>query len=196
MSLTAVFAELLIVGVQGTVWLFLFILVLFGYEWLDDDLLEALADFPELLFVVYFALAYTLGITIDRIADSTLSFYDKTFRQNYLPGNLPTVPRMRLYLMEKSPTAHTYIDYIRSRMRIARSTMFNLVIIFLAFNLLTVVRLADVIDFNTYISISFSLLFFIGTSFIVWRRIARTYYKRLKRGFKIIKRYDPEYTKI
>jgi 8-oxo-dGTP pyrophosphatase MutT (NUDIX family) len=137
MATTAIFAEILIVGLQVEAWLVLVVLDVFGDEWIDT---HSHADFAALLTVVVLAAAYILGILFDRVADSLFStiewtragvWLNRVFGQCSQSLRAPRkVSIMRLTVMKDGGAIGSFLDYQRSRMRIARGTALNLAIAF------------------------------------------------------------------
>jgi hypothetical protein len=132
MATTAVFAEILIVGLQVEAWIALVLLSIFGVDWID---LHPVADFAALLTVVVLALAYVLGIIVDRLADTVLDRFERTkpgkrvkrrFSKNRKLEKPAKVATMRMKVMLESDGATRFLDYQRSRWRIARATVVNL----------------------------------------------------------------------
>ena len=68
MTTTAIFAEILIIGLQASVWLALFVIWSFRVEVGRIDL-SPLKDWSALITVFVVASAYTLGVAIDRLSD-------------------------------------------------------------------------------------------------------------------------------
>jgi len=135
---TAVFAEILIVGLQVEAWIVLLLLSVFGTEWIH---LSEVKDFATLLTIVVLALAYVLGIILDRLADTLLDRFEKTGRGKRVKARFSksaelegpqNVATMRMKVMIESDGATRFLDYQRSRWRIARATVVNLAIAGLA----------------------------------------------------------------
>lgn len=138
MATTAIFAEILIIGLQAQVWIGLALLAASGPLGLDRDDLSGL-DVPDALVVlVVAALAYVLGIIVDRLADTTLKWLEAASRGGHVKARLSKHPclhtpapvsNMRLVVMHESEGMTRFLDYQRSRWRIARATVFNLVLL-------------------------------------------------------------------
>jgi hypothetical protein len=136
LSTTAVFAEILIVGLQAEAWLALALLTVFGHEWLFE--LDGVNDFAALLTIVVLALAYVLGIIVDRLADTLLDSFEhsrlgKRVKTKFMskpeePEPEPRLSTMRMTVMAASDDMTSFLDYQRSRWRIARATVLNLVV--------------------------------------------------------------------
>jgi hypothetical protein len=143
MATTAVFAEILIIGLQVEAWLVLALLSLFGTEWVD---FPGVKDYASLFTVCVLALAYVLGIIVDRLADTLLDRFEKTEPGRWITtrmrkkstvreqaereqGNKEKLSRMRMRVMDESDGMARFLDYQRSRWRIARATVLNLLLI-------------------------------------------------------------------
>ena len=115
MTATAV-VEILVVGVQAELWL-----AILACSFVPDGprtgirILQMLKEWAPLGTVTALAVAYALGVVIDRWADSLF----------------PRAPSerlalMRLTVMHKSEGIAKFLEYQRSRLRIARGTVFNI----------------------------------------------------------------------
>ena len=143
MTTTAIFAELLIIGIQASVWVLLPIAAQTEFHFHD---LNAVKDWANTLLVLGLAMAYTLGILVDRIADFLVGFFDKKYRRQIIGRILGNQDRQRWESMNptqqwKEIQEHFYkirfgvqgldngisafIEYLRSRIRIARASAFN-----------------------------------------------------------------------
>src|SRR5215210_6955687 len=132
MATTAVVAEILIVGLEAEAWISLAILTVFGTDWIAD---VAVKDFATLLTVIVLAAAYVLGIVVDRLADTLLHWYEGTSFGKRVKASMSTngeiakparVSAMRMRVMHESEGMGRFLDYQRSRWRIARATVVNL----------------------------------------------------------------------
>ena len=115
MATTALVAEILIVGLEVETWLALLVLGVFGTDWVD---LGGVSSWEALVTILVLASAYVLGIIVDRLADRV---------SRRLTRETPGFSRKRLEVMHGSPGMGAFVDYQRSRLRIARGTQFNLV---------------------------------------------------------------------
>lgn len=123
MATTSLIIEILIVGLEALIWLGLLV----GIVWDHIPYLEILQgwkDYSALITMLLIALAYVIGIFIDRMADS---FY-KIFRYSSKKPLAARVGKMRLRIMKDSEGMAKFLDYQRSRLRIARATVFNLLV--------------------------------------------------------------------
>jgi 8-oxo-dGTP pyrophosphatase MutT (NUDIX family) len=133
-STTAVVAEILIVGLQAEAWLALIVITIFGSNWIDVD---TAAQFVPILLVLLLAIAYVLGVIVDRTADTGFKRFSETrlgrwtnhtFGKDSETWVLPAREQtMRTRVMLEGGGMATFIDYQRSRLRVARGTAVNLV---------------------------------------------------------------------
>jgi hypothetical protein len=185
MATTAIFAEILIVGLQATVWVALLVITILGPRQID---LAKLTDWSTLITAFVLAIAYTLGIVVDRVTDSVFDPWDQAVRKDNLSASLPSVHRMRLCIMSEGAGVAAFLDYVRSRVRIARSTAFNVALIISAAILLQVTRpemMAGLSQGNLYALAAFGIGVFILAVF-TWERTSRTYYWRVEEAYKIM----------
>jgi 8-oxo-dGTP pyrophosphatase MutT (NUDIX family) len=144
MATTAIFVEILIIGLEAFIW----IALLSGTDAIQNctKTLVGLKEYSALITMLVVAAAYVLGIFIDRIADN----YFKRFRfETKTPAS---VGMMRLHVMKESEGIAKFVDYQRSRLRIARATYLNLLITMVA-GLIWAVRYGWYADSHTIIFI-------------------------------------------
>ena len=134
LATTAVFAEILIIGLQVEAWVTLALVSVFGTDWID---LGGVKDFTALVTVGVLSLAYVLGIVADRLADTVLDRLERTkpgkrikrrlskSRKVEKPAKIAT---MRMKVMHESDGMTRFLDYQRSRWRITRATVINLAV--------------------------------------------------------------------
>ena len=118
MSTTAVFSEILAIGIQTTV------LVGMAFAALVDvgPAVSGAQGWEAALTVVLLASAYVLGVVADRIADSLL----KPLRNAVSEHDPAEHTAMRRRVLEKESPLSTFLEYQRSRMRLMRGTILNL----------------------------------------------------------------------
>lgn len=184
MSTTAIFAEILIIGLQATVWIALLVLSFLPKGSINPG---ALDGWEALTTVFVLAAAYTLGIVVDRIADSAYGrlrkIWDKE-EKGKRKKNLPDVSIMRLRVMEKEDGKARFIDYQRSRLRVARATVLNVALVFL-----TGVFYLGRADMSKPAIATFSvalLIVLVGSLFAA-ERIHRAYMNRLVEAYEMWK---------
>ncbi len=187
MTTTAIFAEILIIGLQASVWLALFVIWSFRVEVGRIDL-SPLKDWSALITVFVVASAYTLGVAIDRLSDGLDGWADKKVREKRLPGSVRNYQKMRLRVMGLNNGVSAFIEYIRSRIRIARATVLNLVLILISAELLIAEQpdlLAGTEPWVTavgYRRTAGALL--VAAVVTSWYKLTGTYYKRIKDAYE------------
>ena len=186
MTTTAIFAEILIIGLEATTWLCVLVAAIFGTRWIPWAKLENW-ETPISLFVLAFA--YALGIIVDRVADSLFDPLDRrlrTGRDDKSP--LPPVPEMRLCVLAEGEGMATFLDYVRSRVRVARSTAFNLFL--LTLSVIILLRRMDppgaaspgrLIVWVAVVGVGLAV-----AAVYAWARITKTYYWRLGEAYRIV----------
>lgn len=125
MVTTAVFAEIIVAGLQAAAWITLVVLAVFGFGWADP---AAIAGWSALVTLLVLAVAYMLGVMIDRLADNLVMRLDR--HRPPVPVDKPApVEDMRMATLAKDDGVARFLDYQRSRMRIARVTLLNLLLL-------------------------------------------------------------------
>jgi hypothetical protein len=184
MSTTHVFAELLIIGIETMAWITLLIFSLFGYHWIDFSLFENLV-----IAIPLAAAAYVLGIIMDRLSDVLLSGPDHTTRVQAMgPRAAESFGQLRSYVLAKSPHLATDLDYLRSRLRIMRSSVINFGILGVTGTAFILSRIKIDLDTQYWAAVTafFAGAFLSGLSFYAWRASSITYYLRLKIAFALL----------
>ncbi|MBN1184796.1 MAG: hypothetical protein JXB49_21095 [Bacteroidales bacterium] len=131
MNTTAMFVEILIIGLQSIIWFGLLIITLFGENWLI-----LLRDFSEgyesIIVILIIGFCYTMGIIIDRIADFIFELYKpQTLLIKFKIINkwIDKAHSKKRIIKSLKDIGSYYVMYIRSRIRILRSTIINLTLI-------------------------------------------------------------------
>ena len=179
MATTAIFAELLVIGLEALCWISLLALT-----WIGDDQRQWLVQFPArdwmpLITAATLAAAYVIGIFVDRVADSVFTRLDVDWNRH---GNLP-LSRARLTVMSKNKEVAMFLDYIRSRERIARATCFNLFAGTIALALFLGSRGASPLAIAGTVVAGVLVAF---AALLVARRISKAYYHRLMDAYEIV----------
>jgi 8-oxo-dGTP pyrophosphatase MutT (NUDIX family) len=130
---TALFVEILLAGLQALAWIAVLVGLLAGEPVTLTGIKTAamgLKDWAAPLTLLGLAAAYPLGIVVDRIADSFDRHLHDVLRAAGLSERRTPAPVnvMRLLVMKESEGIGTFVDYQRSRMRVARVTVLNLVL--------------------------------------------------------------------
>ena len=179
MSTTALFVEILIIGLEAIVWIGLSLSLVWDPRLFLNMLMEYKAYSP-LLTIFLMAFAYVIGIFIDRVADNGY----KLFRHRG-DGALPAqVGKMRLRIMHESEGMAKFLDYQRSRLRIARATCLNVSItVLVAAVWLIHYRVATPLAPIAVIGVGVLALVL---SFTATRRIDKAQIERLVQAYEII----------
>ncbi len=189
MATTAVVAEILIIGLQAEAWLALLLLAIVGTEWID---LDKLAKFAALDTIVVVAVAYVLGILVDRMSDSLFDRleYERPFRWlNRRFGrwshdlSLPAgVGSMRMRVLKDGGAMAGFLDYQRSRMRIVRGTAVNVALSLVAAPL----YLGRNAEAWHAIVAAIALLVLLALTLTAGERIKSAYLERLVDAYKVL----------
>ncbi len=123
MNTTALVAEILVVGIQALVWVGLLTGALLGAMCAPEVSWQELRDWVTPISVGLLAFAYTLGIMVDRLADSAT----RGLWNVYFP-RIKGFAALRATVRKAGGEPAEFLDYQRSRVRIARATCFNLVL--------------------------------------------------------------------
>ena len=179
MSTTTLFVEILIIGFEALAWLGLFIIVLWEPNFLVE-IIKKNSNYSTLFTILLVALAYVLGIIIDRVADS---FY-KIFRYSHDESPPVKFGEMRLRVLHESEGMAKFIDYQRSRLRIARATFLNMVILVFAIVIWLIhSKITSVLFISIVIGIGIMAIIFLLTT---TRRIDKAQTVSLIQAYEII----------
>ncbi len=131
MSMTALFAELVIIGLQAAVWMMLILMAFVGPEAINlDTLSRPVVWLPLLAFI------YVIGIAVDRAIDRLLfrrlehrirQHVIREFAQRDVPLTNITAEWdvVRLKILSSDAGIRQVFDYNRSRARIMRASCIN-----------------------------------------------------------------------
>jgi len=184
MTTTNVFAELLIIGIETFAWIALLIFCLFGYGWIDFAVFNNLA-----IVIPLAAAAYVLGIIMDRVSDTLLAGPDHAIRRQVLGERAAqSFAQLRSYILARSSYLATDLDYLRSRLRIMRSSIINfgLLAIFGTAFILSRLQIAPPTRYNAVATVFLSGLILASLSYYAWRASSITYYLRLQTAFALL----------
>ena len=202
MATTAIFAEILIIGLQAGAWLALLAASILGTESVS---IQNLKEWQTFLILPGVAIAYVLGILVDRVADTIFVTTMKLKRNannfmakrkwgfvkwklniKFIKKGKDKTPfrKMRLKILMQNDGVAKFIDYQRSRLRIARATAFNLPFIIIT----GIVFLFTRTDFSNDQIAMFSIVgvILIILSWYVALRIESALTKTLKEAYKMI----------
>ncbi len=135
MTTTAVFAEILAIGIQACV-----LLAVAVAAFVDlGPALSAVGGWEALMTIAFLAIAYVVGVIVDRLADTALT----PLRNRVSDHDTGTRARMRRRVLAEATPLSSFLEYQRSRMRLMRGTILNLVIAVPVANAFLLFRLAE-----------------------------------------------------
>ena len=175
MTTTALFVELLVSGVQSMLWIG--VLMLIGCD--PHRLIAVVTQHSVGSSVILLALAYSLGIVFDRVWDAMLNPIDKHIRAKTFP-DAEQVHRVRALLFSSDPVRAQFVDYIRGRIRITRSTVCNAMMIVLSAGIVACVHWDSSWVCWLVCGAVFSAVI-AGVALYAHYKVIGTYYKTLKR---------------
>lgn len=188
MNTTLIFAELLIIGLQASIWLFLLILGIFGTNWIQGLVTFGIADWQTVIVVVALSIVYVLGVIVDRLADFVFTGWDKKIRDRTYP-NLPlTLGVMRFQLGKDNEYLNRQFEYTRSRMRIARASSLNFLLItvlggWLIYHLQFPSTAEKTKFIATLLLVGGSLS---GSAIYAWNKLSETYIEQVKGNWEFL----------
>jgi hypothetical protein len=212
---TAIVAEILISGLQALVWIGFLLVDVFGRNWVH---VGGLDRWIPLVTIAVIALAYMLGVLVDRISDTV---YDElrprltdVLGKDYLRDDARkkerrlererrrgtpeerrsdrepdvAVSHARLVVMAQAGEMTKFLEYQRSRIRVARSTAFNVVgiiptaAVFAAYREGATSTVRGIVLFG--VGVLLGLLFLLMT-LLALVRIDQAYLRRLEEALQI-----------
>ncbi len=188
MKTTALLIEHLITGIQAAVWIALIAVSYFGPAQLK---LDAIKGFEAVAALLVLSIVYPVGVFVDNLADFLLKNWsekirDKRMHAENLQGSSLVI--MKVLKDTDDDYLKAYISYIRTRMRISRSTAFNFALITISALVFTVTRLNSLPHQQFWQLVMFEAV--VGTIITVsallsWRSITKTFAKQVVRASKI-----------
>lgn len=122
MGTTALFAELLVIGLGAVLWATLFLAIALGINAFDFKMFSS-----PLALVGLLSMAYMLGIVVDRFADGLLKPSAKRIRSRQYQEHLD-FQNDREYVYQHTALRQSF-EYGRSRLRVARGWFINSILI-------------------------------------------------------------------
>lgn len=194
MNMSALFIELLIVGIGTATWLALFLAAILGYRF-DANILS---DNPALIGTLT-AIVYVLGIVVDRLvrdvfmpgieakARAAVFTPEKIKQIKYLAPHIDEhnlSMELEKFIRAKSESLASKIDYNRSRLRICRAWVLHFILIGIGFTWWNyrVQRL----DLETHVWLIVGDVLFL---LLTWRAtllLARDHQRDLAESFEIV----------
>lgn len=170
---TAMFVEVLVVGIGSLAGLVVFLGSLAGVK--NASHLAPLAE-STVVAGLALAFAYALGILVDRGADLVLTSKRRQLRARYFASSATYAEARRA--ISSNPDLVARADYARARMRICRGWVFNSLLLFVAIDF-AIMRFPLegrilMISATTVIGVLLVLGFYVA-----WRNITLTSYRKL-----------------
>jgi len=184
MTTTAIIVEVLISGILTCLWMALGTITAFG----PGFLLSAAKDYPEAFAALAIAVAYTVGVTFDRLWDVLTKGADERIRRSYFPTD-EQLTAVRMELFGRATALQGFMEYIRSRMRIARAAMCNLPLIGLA-GLGAALRFSCWLPWQYLVGAGLAVLVSVAAAHS-FRQLEHSYYKQLRAVGDFLARQGP-----
>lgn len=128
MNTTVLFAELLIIGLESSLWLLFLALTFFGNGWFIN-ITPQLKEWQTILTVIVLPILYVFGIIIDRVSDSLFERWNSAIKKKALSQLPKSVNLARFRIGKDYEFLSQQIEYTRSRMRIVRASSVNFALI-------------------------------------------------------------------
>jgi hypothetical protein len=178
---TSIIFELVLIGFQALIWVFLLVLAIFGYEWLH---LDGIKEWNAELSVALVGVAYMFGLIFDKAVSALPYSWIVGGSAVNKVGDLPSPLTMRMEILAKNPEVFEALEKRINQHRLVRSTVFNLALISLSGLIFFVAR----IGFNVRLFIVFLILsvIFLSLALFTGRRSAETLYFELFHAYKAI----------
>jgi hypothetical protein len=181
MKTTALFAEVLVVGLVGLVWLVLLLMILPGLNVNVGELLKLLSKHSFLSGVLLTALAYCFGVMIDRIADIIFDDWDhRRIRKKHFDVKEVKFTVARMKILHRGGDDVDFLHYQRSRIRIARASVLNFILIALTASILLFEKSAQGASMVLLLGFVLTL-----ATLYSWHSISRAYYRRLGDAYRL-----------
>lgn len=188
MRTTTLIVELLIIGLLALVWITLFVGLIFGQSWFG--MIETVYQkYNWAVTVGIIALAYVVGVITEEICESLINLLVKLICNKYSEENIykklidKDIPKhwnIQGKIFAKSEKTVELLEYIRGRLRIARSSIFNLFLITLSSFLYLMIRVEPNTHWRSNAMISVAAIGGIAViiSVIVYFRLLRSHWGR------------------
>lgn len=177
MGTTLLFVELLITGVQASVWLVLVGVNIYGFGWFQA-LSTLLKEWQTPAAIVVLSFIYVLGIAVDRVADGVFSKLDIRIKDKEISNkNGLSVSVMRWTKGPCNEALEGHFQYMRSRIRVARASVVNLALI----TLLSVHAISNWVPPSSGQCAYIIQVFFLGLALVfatlfAWWKLEQSYY--------------------
>lgn len=181
MSTTSLFIEILLTGLQATIWLVLAILCFLGVDWI---ILERIKGFEAMITASLLPIVYPLGVVIDYLADKIFRAREKRIRGKYISD--PTQSAMDFVSRNKDTLIANHLGYLRSRIRVSRASAVNFALMafwgmaFVIFNC----RKRTGFPFWRVLLLESTIGFLLSfLSVLAWSRITDSFFRWVAKGY-------------
>ena len=120
MNTTNILIDFLITGLQTSLWVIMLALAAFGINWID---LARFNGNEAIILFLILPLVYPLGMFIDNITDTLLKGWNQKIRNKSISDQNLSI--FDVIIRSKDNAASSHFTSLRSRIRIARSSFAN-----------------------------------------------------------------------
>jgi len=181
MRTTAIVIEHLVIGIQTALWVAFLFLAWYGYDWIPVLTLPSHVFFILLSILVL----YPLGVFVDEFSDWLFHNLSMRIRREHVTDG--TLTTFQLLVRLNDPSTSQYFQYLRSRIRLARSSSVNFLLLTVAVIFFTVRQysptpdqpMASLVIIEGITGIIITLL-----ALFSWWRVSHTFAKRIKWGWE------------
>ncbi|RPJ79753.1 MAG: hypothetical protein EHM20_00435 [Alphaproteobacteria bacterium] len=197
MSTTALFIELLVIGLEALAWIALLIGIFFGLDWITS-LGVAFEKASGFTTVVVIGIAYLIGIIVDEICDALVSPWTNRIRSSVREKGHPEMWDMQSYVLTYSKEVTEQLGYVRSRIRITRSSIFNLGLI----GILAIVFISKQVSIpvdaksSLILFVAITSVVIVGMTIFVYWRTELSYWLRTRSVYKSLTELAPRSTRV
>ncbi len=187
MNTTSLLIEYVVIGFQTFLWMLILACSLFGFRWITIDLaqINGIESAAGILFILT-PFVYPLGVIVDNISDDIFRNYHNKIRNKYVTNKIST---MDIYVKHSEIKFLNYLEYVRTRIRLSRSSAVNFFIITISLIVFTISPNTEINKNNQPTLILIELVagtIFTACAVFVWYRVSNTFYKQLKHGLKAL----------
>jgi len=195
MNTTLLFAELLIIGLQSAVWIFILLMNVLGTRWVQVIQASNLAAWQTVIVVIALSVFYVIGVIIDRASDALFSKWERSLRRTWFPDPPMPIVVLRFELARGNEHLNHQFEYNRSRMRISRASALNFGLTTLM-GVIFILTRAQISSLHATWTLFFTIVVIgaaltLGAAF-TWRKLMRGYFGMLKEYSRFIQPKEVE----
>ncbi len=181
MQTTNLFVELLLIGLGAAIW----VALLGGLFGIDISVLRQFTGQNEFAWAAMaIGFLYILGIVTDRVADQLIDKQNRKLLNQVYEGNYEQLIKDRAFLFRESSPLVDNMAYGRSRMRICRGWVFNLIPILV---LGDVYLIAFQVGFVKILFFNLFLLLLMYGFYFAWKKLTVKEYGKVKKISAILR---------